>query len=181
MEKVNEKSVGIELNFKDSNEVVTRIRDLKDEEIEKMPSVAFCGIQSSYVKKTKTMRYTLVVHLFKNKIIDKIPIMQKQFNIICATNDIPIEVEKDLALTKVNAKIRFIRGIGSDAKEYRCYHLFPIPKNKFNIARNSIYFVNFIDQDRKNEFVVFNLLDKITFKKALDNEELPTNDEELDY
>lgn len=184
MEKVNEKSERIEkieLNFNDVDEVVKRIRDLTDDDIELLSNVAYCGIQSKYNKKSKTMRFSLIVHLFKNRVIDTISLTQKQFNIICATNNIEVDPEKELDLTPINAKIRFIRGIGSDTKEYRCYHLFPIPSNKFNIARNSLFFVQFIDQDRKNELLVFNLLGRIKFKKALENEELPIKDEELDY
>ena len=184
MEKVNEKSEKnekIEFNFNDVDEVVKRIRDLTDVDIEHLYNVAYCGIQSKYNKKSKTMRFSLVVHLLKNKIIDTISLTQKQFNIICATNNIAVDIEKDLDLTPVSAKIRFIRGIGSDTKEYRCYHLFPIPNNKFNIARNSLFFVQFIDQDRKNELLIFNLLGRIKFKKALEIEELPVKDEELEY
>ena len=184
MEKVNEKSEKnekIEFNFNDVDEVVKRIRDLTDDDIEHLSNVAYCGIQSIYNKKSKKMRFYLIVHLLKNKIIDTISLTQKQFNIICATNNIEFDPEKDLALTPVYAKIRFIRGIGSDTKEYRCCHLFPVPNNKFNIARNSLFFVQFIDQDRKNELLIFNLLGRIKFKKALENEELPIKDEELDY
>ena len=103
MEKT-EKNVGFKvvdviedgITFKHSEEVVKRIRDLTDEDIEKLSSVAYCSISSSKNNRTKQRRYVLSVHLLNGQIFDDLNLKPSEYDVICSSHGMNVDLNQDL-------------------------------------------------------------------------------------
>lgn len=176
---------GFELLF--SNEVVKRIYEMSDEDVEKLSNVNYCAVSTTYNKKTKTWRYILEVHFVANRIIQKISLTLKKMNLICYSHKIPFDPERELPSTRINCKVRFLHGMTSSNslnpnKPYISCQLFPIAKNDIGLPRNSKVESFFVDDDMLSEFLIYKIIDKITFKTASSEELEPIGSfEDIQY
>lgn len=177
---MEEKKTKIETNYHDSEKVVKKIRDLEDSDVEAMNSV-LAVISSTYNKKTKRRRFNLRVHILPNIIIDDVPLTNAKFNIICKTNGIETKPEEDLKDTKIKCKIRFVWGVTQDGDVYHSYQIFPVPDNMYLVARRTFFESFFVDQTRYTEFLINDMLARITFYKASVDESEPINLQSLSY
>lgn len=176
---------GFKLRY--SDEVVKKIFELTDEDIEKLASVNYASVKSVYNKRTKSWRYLLTVHLLANRIIDTININLQKMNLICSTQNVPFDSLRELNETRIDCKVRFLHGITSATslnpnKPYVSCQLFPIKKNNIGVHRNALYENLFIEETRLSEFLIYKMLDKITFKTASSDELEPiASFEDLQY
>lgn len=188
MEKT-EKNVGFKvvdvvedgITFKHSDEVVKRIRELTDEDIESLSNVAHCSISSSKNSRTKQRRYVLSIHLLPGQIFDDINLKPSEFDVICSTHGINADLTQDLKSTKIPCKVRFLHGVSSLGESYRSCQYFPLGKNTIGLKRNRISYSLFVDDIRISQFITKKMLDKITFKTASADEEAPLKFEEINY
>lgn len=171
---------GITFNY--SEEVAKRRREMTDKDIEALSNVSFCQLSSSFNKKTKRRMFSLNVHLLANQIVDTIPLTNQQFNIIAASHGYKADNTKDFPATKIPCKVRFLQGTSSsDGTAYKSCEFFPIGSHIPGIKKNSIAFSIFIDGNRINEFLIYRMLEKITFKQASADEDAPTLLEDISY
>jgi len=188
MEKT-EKNVGFKvvdviedgITFKHSEEVVKRIRDLTDEDIEKLSSVAYCSISSSKNNRTKQRRYILSVHLLNGQIFDDLNLKPSEYDVICSSHGMNVDLNQDLKPTKISCKVRFLHGVSSTGERYRSCQYFPLGKQVVGLKRNRITFSQFVDDVRISQFITKKMIDKITFKTASADEETPLTFEEISY
>lgn len=188
MEKT-EKNVGFKITevvedgvtFKHSDEVVKKIRDLTDEDIEKLSSVAYCSIYSLKNNRTKSRRYVLSVHLLSGQIFDDITLKPSEYDVICSSHGIIVDLSQDLKPTRISCKVRFLHGVSSTGEKYRCCQYFPLGKYAIGLKRNRISFSQFVDDVRISQFITKKMIDKITFKTASADEETPLTFEEISY
>lgn len=150
-----------------------RIFELTDEDIDLLKSVAVATVGSTYNKKTKLWSYFLEVHLLPNRIKDTVRLTLTEFNNICFSNGLYPSYDVAYGPERIDCKIRFIKGVGSNNLPYKSFQLFPIAKNANGYKRNAVYRSIFVDELRENEFKMFNV--KINYQVASEDEETPVS------
>lgn len=142
-------------DFKLSEEVLKKTSELTSEDIDALPKVPLCTLES-VKNRSGSRRYIMKAHLVPNKIVVTTNYDWKEFNLLCKSNGIDADPTMDLRETRINCGRRFIYGIDKNGNEYYAFQLFPYGKAVPELRRNRKIDFNFL---REEDFLTYGLTD----------------------
>ena len=175
-------------NFKVSEEVTKRTSELTSEDIDMLPKIPLCTIES-IKNRSGSRRYIMKAHLVTNQIVFTQNFDWKEFNLLCKSNGIEASPTMDLRETRINCRRRYINGVDKNGNDYFAFQLFPYGKAVTELRRNRNIPFNFLREDdfltygltkvllKDNSIKAYN--DLIVFKQA--SEEVVDSNAESDF
>lgn len=166
--KVNEVKAEVKVvnlhgyDFKLSDEVLKKTSELTNEDIDLLPKVPLCTLES-VKNRSGSRRYIMKAHFVPNKIVTTINYDFKEFNLLCKSNGIDVDPTMDLRETRISCGRRFIHGVDKNGNEYYAYQLFPYGKAIPQIRRNRKIEFNFL---REEDFLTYGLTDVVLKDKS---------------
>lgn len=166
--KVNEVKAEVKVvnlygyDFKLSDEVLKKTSELTNEDIDLLPKVPLCTLES-VKNRSGSRRYIMKAHFVPNKIVTTMNYDFKEFNLLCKSNGIDVDPTMDLRETRISCGRRFIHGVDKNGNEYYAYQLFPYGKAISQIRRNRKIEFNFL---REEDFLTYGLTDVVLKDKS---------------